>query len=140
MLSGEEIYPVIEAVNALPEVVAALEKRGVSEGDGLCLPRTVGRFFSDMADPVNDRLVRLDCLNIRGQSGLKILPTTSAFARPVEGLSILVDIEDARVIELSDSFAEAVHHPVTTTFLSFTKAHWQRESLCYRFKLLKLRV
>ena len=45
MLAGEEIFPVIETVNALPEVVAALEKRGVSEGSGLCLPRTVGRFF-----------------------------------------------------------------------------------------------
>ena len=119
MLSGEEIYPVIEAVNALPEVVAALEKRGVSEGDGLCLPRTVGRFFSDMADPVNDRLVRLDCLNIRGQSGLKILPTTSAFARPVEGLSILVDIEDARVIEISDSFAEGGAPPSNYDVIEF---------------------
>ncbi len=102
MLAAEEIFPVIETVNALPEVVAALEKRGVSEGSGLCLPRTVGRFFSELADPVNARLVRFDCLNIRGQSGLKILPTTSAFARPVEGLSILVDVENARVIELSD--------------------------------------
>ena len=100
MLAAEEIFPVIETVNALPEVVAALEKRGVSEGSGLCLPRTVGRFFSDVADPVNARLVRFDCLNIRGQSGLEILPTTSAFARPVEGLSILVDVEEARVIEL----------------------------------------
>ena len=84
MLAGEEIFPVIETVNALPEVVAALEKRSVSEGSGLCLPRTVGRFFSDVADPVNARLVRFDCLNIRGQSGLEILPSTllpSAVAR-----------------------------------------------------------
>ena len=71
MLAGEEIFPVIETVNALPEVVAALEKRGVSEGNGLCLPRTVGRFFSELADAVDARLVRFDCLNIRGQSGLK---------------------------------------------------------------------
>ena len=54
MLAGEEIFPVIETVNALPEVVAALEKRGVSEGNGLCLPRTVGRFFSELADPVDE--------------------------------------------------------------------------------------
>ena len=60
MLAGDEIFPVIETVNALPEVVAALEKRGVSEGSGLCLPRTVGRFFSDLVDPVNARLVRFD--------------------------------------------------------------------------------
>ena len=119
MLAAEEIFPVIETVNALPEVVAALEKRGVSEGSGLCLPRTVGRFFSDVADPVNARLVRFDCLNIRGQSGLEILPTTSAFARPVEGLSILVDVEEARVIELSDSFAEGSAPPSDFDVMEF---------------------
>ena len=119
MLSGEEIFPVIETVNALPEVVAALEKRGVSEDNGLCLPRTVGRFFSELADPVNARLVRFDCLNIRGQSGLEILPTTSAFARPVEGLSILVDVEDAKVIELTDSFAEGGAPPSNFDVMEF---------------------
>ena len=119
MLAGEEVFPVIETVNALPEVVAALEKRGVSEGNGLCLPRTVGRFFSNLADPVNSRLVRFDCLNIQGQSGLEILPTTSAFARPVEGLSILVDVEDATIIELSDSFAEGGAPPSDFDVIEF---------------------
>ena len=89
MLAGEEVFPVIETVNALPEVVAALEKRGVSEGNGLCLPRTVGRFFSNLADPVNSRLVR-STAEYSGSDGLELLPTTSAFARYVEGLSILV--------------------------------------------------
>ena len=119
MLAGEEVFPVIETVNALPEVVAALEKRGVGEGNGLCLPRTVGRFFSNLADPVNSRLVRFDCLNIQGQSGLEILPTTSAFARPVEGLSILVDVEDATIIELSDSFAEGGAPPSDFDVIEF---------------------
>ena len=119
MLAGEEVFPVIETVNALPAVVAALEKRGVSEGNGLCLPRTVGRFFSNLADPVNSRLVRFDCLNIQGQSGLELLPTTSAFARPVEGLSILVDVEDATIIELSDSFAEGGAPPSDFDVIEF---------------------
>ena len=78
MLAGEEIFGALDAVNQLPEVVAALERRGITGSDGLCLPRTVGRFFSDLANPVNDRLVRFDCFNIRGQSGLGLLPTTSA--------------------------------------------------------------
>ena len=70
MLVGEELFGALDAVNQLPEVVAALEQRGITGSDGLCLPRTVGRFFSDLANPVNDRLVRFDCFNIRGQSGL----------------------------------------------------------------------
>ena len=66
----------------------------------------VGRFFSDLANPVNDRLVRFDCFNIRGQSGLGLLPTTSAYARPVEGISILFDVEELKLIEITDSFAD----------------------------------
>jgi primary-amine oxidase len=104
MLVGQELYTALELVNELPEVREVLEQRGVSSGDGLCLPRTVGRFFSDLADPINDRLVRFDCFNIRGQSGMGILPTTSAFARPIEGISVLFDVEELRLIEITDSF------------------------------------
>jgi Cu2+-containing amine oxidase len=78
MLVGAELFGALDAVNQLPEVVATLERRGITGSDGLCLPRTIGRFFADLADPVNDRLVRFDCFNIRGQSGLGLLPTTSA--------------------------------------------------------------
>ena len=97
MLAGEELFGALDAVNQLPEVVAALEQRGITGSDGLCLPRTVGRFFSDLANPVNDRLVRFDCFNIRGQSGLGLLPTTSAYARPVE-LSLIHISEPTRRI------------------------------------------
>jgi primary-amine oxidase len=107
MLAGEELFGALDAVNQLPEVAAALERRGITGSDGLCLPRTVGRFFSDLANPVNDRLVRFDCFNIRGQSGLGLLPTTSAYARPVEGISILFDVEELKLIEITDSFADA---------------------------------
>ena len=107
MLAGEDLFGALDAVNQLPEVVAALQQRGITGSDGLCLPRTVGRFFSDLANPVNDRLVRFDCFNIRGQSGLGLLPTTSAYARPVEGISVLFDIEELKLIEITDSFADA---------------------------------
>ncbi|MGB1335977.1 MAG: hypothetical protein ACPG8D_08665, partial [Luminiphilus sp.] len=107
MLVGTELFGALDAVNQLPEVVAALERRGITGSDGLCLPRTIGRFFADLADPVNDRLVRFDCFNIRGQSGLGLLPTTSAYARPVEGISVLFDVEELKLIEIKDSFANA---------------------------------
>ena len=111
MLVGEELFGALDVVNQLPEVVAALERRGITGSDGLCLPRTVGRFFADLANPVNDRLVRFDCFNIRGQSGLGLLPTTSAWARPVEGISFLFDVEELKLIEFTDSFADADSPP-----------------------------
>ena len=106
MLVGEELMGAVEAVNALPEVAEALERREVPSGYGLCLPRTTGRYFGEVADPVNDRLVRLDCFDIRGQSGLGILPSSSAFARPIEGLSVLFDVEAMEVKDFTDSFAK----------------------------------
>jgi primary-amine oxidase len=111
MLMSEELLGAVEVVNQLPEVIAVLEQRGITGTDGLCLPRTVGRFFADIANPVNDRLMRFDCFNIRGQSGLGLLPTSSAFARPVEGFSILFDIEQLELIELTDAFKGSDHPP-----------------------------
>lgn len=105
MLVGEELFGAVENVSALPEVIEAVTQRGVDPDYTLCLPRTVGRFYANIADPVNDRLARFDCFNIRGQSGLGILPTTSAYARPIEGLSVLFDVEENRLIEITDSFA-----------------------------------
>ena len=104
MLVGAEIYGALEAVNALPEVQEALRRRGVEAEDGLYLPRTTGRFFANLADPTKQRLARFDCFNIRGQGKLGLLPTTSAWARPVEGLSMLFDVEARKLIELTDSF------------------------------------
>ena len=121
MLAGEELFGALDAVNQLPEVVAALEQRGITGSDGLCLPRTVGRFFSDLANPVNDRLVRFDCFNIRGQSGLGLLPTTSAYARPVEGISVLFDIEELNSSKSQTRLLMLTHHPMTLRSLSFTR-------------------
>ncbi|MDB2660667.1 hypothetical protein N9Z36_03810 [Luminiphilus sp.] len=119
MLVQAELINALDAVNALPEVRAALERRGVSARNGLCMPRTVGRFFASLADPVTDRLVRFDCFNIRGQSGLGLLPTTSAWARPVEGVSVLFDVEELRLIELIDSFADTEAPPSDFDVIEF---------------------
>ena len=111
MLVGDELFGAIEKVSALPEVIEAVSRRGIDPDYALCLPRTVGRFYADIADPENDRLARFDCFNIRGQSGLGILPTTSAYARPIEGLSVLFDVEENHLIEITDSFADSEAPP-----------------------------
>ena len=111
MLVGEELFGAVETVSALPELVDAVSQRGIDPDYAICLPRTIGRFYADTADPVNDRLARFECFNIRGQRGLGILPTTSAYARPIEGLSVLFDVEENRVIDITDSYAGAVAPP-----------------------------
>lgn len=119
ILVTKELLGAIDVVNQRPEVIAALEQRGITGSDGLCLPRTVGRFFADLANPINDRLMRFDCFNIRGQSGLGLLPTTSAFARPVEGFSLLFDIEELKLIELTDSFEDSAKPPTDFEVIEF---------------------
>ena len=121
MLVGEELMGAVEAVNALPEIADALERREVPSGYGLCLPRTTGRYFAEVADPINGRLVRLDCFDIRGQSGLGILPSSSAFARPIEGLSVLFDVEAMEVKDFTDSFAEGDAPPTDFEVLELSE-------------------
>ena len=121
MLVGEELMVAVEAVNALPEVAAALERREVPSSYGLCLPRTTGRYFGDVADPISDRLVRLDCFDIRGQGALGILPSSSAFARPIEGLSVLFDLEALEVKDFTDSFADGDAPPTDFEVLELSE-------------------
>ena len=112
MLSNSgELSPAVGKVNENEQVLAALATRGIEAGDGLCLPRTLGRFFADKADTTKDRMLRFDCFYIAGQSGLKILPSTHAFGRPVEGITILYDIERDKVIEIHDSFEGKPYPP-----------------------------
>ena len=112
MLTGDgEMTPAVAQINEDPAVLGALAKRSIEPGDGLCLPRTTGRFFDELVDPVHDRLLRLDCFYIKGQGGLGILPSTAAFARPIEGLSVLYDLEKQAIVEITDSYPNGDYPP-----------------------------
>ena len=111
LTSDGEMSPAVAQINENEALLAALARRAIEPGDGLCLPRTTGRFFSDIADPVNDRLLRIDCFYIKGQGGLGVLPSTAAFARPIEGLSVLYDLEKKSIIEITDSYPEGGYPP-----------------------------
>ena len=102
--SNGELTPLVLQLSEDPQIIAALEKRGVAAGHGLCLPRTIGRFFADKANVRRDRIVRLDCVNIAPTGGLGILPSTHLFGRPIEGLAILYNISRGEIIEITDSF------------------------------------
>ena len=105
MLSGNgELTPLVMQLSEDPQILAALAKRGVAEGNGLCLPRTIGRFFADKVNVRRDRIVRLDCVNIAPTGGLGILPSTHLFGRPIEGLAILYNITRGEIVEIVDSY------------------------------------
>ena len=65
-------------------------------------PHRLGAFV-DLADPTKQRLARRLFQHPRPGKA-RPLPTTSAWARPVEGLSMLFDVEARKLIELTDSF------------------------------------
>ena len=112
MLTGDgEMTPAVAQINEDPALLGALAKRSIEPGDGLCLPRTTGRFFDELVDPVHDRLLRLDCFYIKGQGGIGILPSTAAFARPIEGLSVLYDLEKQAIVEITDSYPNGGYPP-----------------------------
>ena len=104
MLSGTgELEPIVVKLSEHADVLAALAKRGVEPGQGICLPRTIGRFFTAQANPARERLLRLDCFNIAGDGALGILPSTNLYARPIEGLAILYNITTDEIIEIKDT-------------------------------------
>ncbi len=120
MLTSEgELNQSVAVVNEDEAVLAALAKRDVAAGDALCLPRTTGRFFSDKADPIQDRLLRLDCFFIKGQAGLGLLPSGAAFSRPIEGLSVLYNVDTQTIIEILDSYDVAPYPPHDIKTLEF---------------------
>lgn len=112
MLSMQgELLPAVERINASQELLDMLAARGIAEGEALCVPRTIGRFFADKVDVRKARAIRLDCFNIAPTGGLGILPSTNFFARPIEGISVLYDMDADTIIEMTDSYAGRAFPP-----------------------------
>lgn len=75
-----------------PDMVAGLEKRGLSPDEAFCLPLTAGNFFTEEYE--NSRLMKVPCY---------ASPTGSNFyAQPIEGLYAVVDIGKNEVLRVID--------------------------------------
>lgn len=95
MLLLAEFLEAMNLATSAPEFVAGLEKRGLTPDDVFCLPLTAGSF--GLPEEEGRRLLKVPCY---------VLPETSNFyAKPIEGLYAVVDLNADEVVEVLDSGA-----------------------------------
>ena len=99
-LSSEELTRAGGIVIADPEWHAAMGRRGYETAapSVFCVPLTVGN-FGDKREQ-GHRLVRVTCYDAAG--------TSNVWARPIEGLLALVDLDENRVVRFTDNAAAPV--------------------------------
>jgi len=91
----------LEAMNlavSAPAFVEGLEKRGLTPDDVFCLPLTAGAF--GLPEEEGRRLMKVPCY---------VLPESSNFyAKPIEGLYAVIDLNADEVVEVFDTGAVPV--------------------------------
>lgn len=98
MILLEEFLGAMDLALAHPEVVAGLEKRGLKPEQTFCLPLTAGAF--GLPEEEGRRLMKVPCY---------VSPEGSNFyAKPIEGLFAVVDLNAKEVIEVVDTGAVPV--------------------------------
>jgi primary-amine oxidase len=98
MILFAEFVGAMEAALGHPDMVAGLEKRGLTPGDVFCLPLTAGNFGTEEYD--GTRLMKVPCY---------VNPTGSNFyAKPIEGLFAVVDLAKGEALRVVDEGAVAL--------------------------------
>ncbi len=92
----DEFTEAEEAVKKSPEFQAALKKRGVSDA-GLVMvePWSAGNYGNEVEEDRGRRLVRALCF-VRSE------PKDNGFARPLEGVVAVVDLNKMKVLRIED--------------------------------------
>lgn len=98
MILLAEFLTAMELATGAPEFVAGLEKRGLTADQVFCLPLTAGRF--GLPEEEGRRLMKVPCY---------LLPEgTNFYAKPIEGLYAVVDLNAREVVEVFDTGAVPV--------------------------------
>lgn len=93
MVLFSEFMSAIEEALSHPDMVAGLQKRGLTPDQAFCLPLTAGNFSTEEYE--NSRLMKVPCYQV---------PTGSNFyASPIEGLFALYDLSRQEVVRVTDT-------------------------------------
>ncbi len=93
MIMLADFLDAMEGALGNPEMIAGIEKRGLSPDQLFCLPLTAGNFFTEEYE--GSRLMKVPCY---------LLPEGSNFyAKPIEGLYAFYDVGTKEVIDVIDT-------------------------------------
>ncbi|XP_021729842.1 primary amine oxidase-like [Chenopodium quinoa] len=91
MLTVQEQEVANNLAQTYPPFVASVNKRGLDIHDLVCLSFTVGWFGEKKKQ---GRIVKIMCYSMKG--------TVNFYMRPIEGLFVIVDLDDMKVIDFKD--------------------------------------
>ncbi|OMO50441.1 Copper amine oxidase [Corchorus olitorius] len=92
LLTIEELEAAVELALKYKPFLASLKKRGLNASEVACTTQTIG-WYGEMK---TKRQLKVPCFYLEG--------TVNMYLRPIEGISIAVDLEEMKVSEYKDSF------------------------------------
>ncbi|XP_050218877.1 primary amine oxidase 1 [Mercurialis annua] len=109
-LTSTEFFRASKLPLNYPKFIDSITKRGLNILEVSCIPFTIGWY----GEHVTKRALRVPCF-YRGGS-------INVFARPIEGISILVDLDSMQITEYTDRYRAPLPKPEGTDFRSSTKS------------------
>lgn len=94
MILAKEFETAMQLVLENPDFIKALAKRNIKPSDVNCVPLTAGNFGAEREH--NKRLVKVPCIGLPKEGA-------NYWAKPVEGLYGVVDLEKNKVLEILDT-------------------------------------
>jgi primary-amine oxidase len=92
----DEFFDCEAAVKASPEFQAAMQKRGIQDMSLVCVdPWSAGSYADDLDSDKGRRLARALCW-------VRSNPTDNLYAHPIDGLTVMVDLNSMEVVRVED--------------------------------------